>query len=173
MRFRSPSPEATRAAGRLLAVALGERGAVIALIGALGAGKTLFVKGLAEGLGIDPERVTSPTYVIASEYPLQGKRKLAHVDLYRLQDVDELEATGFVDLLEPGVILAIEWGDRFPEALPADRLELTLERTEAEESHRSLSVVARGTVSAEILEAWQKWLEEGAEAYGFEGVARR
>ena len=170
MRFRSPSPEATRAAGRLLAAALDERGAVIALIGALGAGKTLFVKGLAEGLGIDPERVTSPTYVIASEYPLRGARKLAHVDLYRLKDADELEATGFVDLLEPGVILAIEWGDRFPEALPADRLELTLDRVEDGAGARSLSVFARGAASEEVLEAWQKWLEEGAEAYEFEGI---
>jgi tRNA threonylcarbamoyladenosine biosynthesis protein TsaE len=154
----------------LLAASLDERGAVIALIGELGAGKTLFVKGLAEGLGIEPERVTSPTYVIASEYPVQGGRKLAHVDLYRIKSADELEGTGFADLLGPGVILAIEWGDRFPEALPADRLEVTLEHVEDDEGVRILSAAAHGAVSKAVLEAWRKGLGEDADPYGLEGI---
>ena len=114
-----PSPEATRAAAGALARAVGPEGLLIALIGPLGAGKTVFAKGLAEGLGIDPAVVASPTFVIASEYPVPDGRRLAHIDLYRVESAAELEAAGFLDWLEPGVLVAVEWADRLPEALPA------------------------------------------------------
>jgi tRNA threonylcarbamoyladenosine biosynthesis protein TsaE len=126
--FHSPSPERTRSAAHALAAALGDEGSVLSLVGPLGAGKTAFVKGLAEGLGLDPRVVGSPTFVIACEYPLPDGRRLAHVDLYRVETEDELYAAGFLDLLVPGVVLAVEWGDRLPAALPRDRLELRITR---------------------------------------------
>jgi tRNA threonylcarbamoyladenosine biosynthesis protein TsaE len=155
LRFRSPSPDATRAAGRLLAKAVDERGAVIALIGGLGAGKTLFVKGLAEGMGLDPAGVASPTFVIASEYRAPGNRALAHVDLYRLRSGAELEGAGFVDLLAPGAIVAIEWSDRFPEALPSDRLEVTIARSVEADDERVFAAAARGPVAEAALVRWR------------------
>ncbi len=111
-----PDEEATRAAGRAWSAFLGGR-AVLALEGPLGAGKTCFVKGLAEGLGIDPALVASPTFTLVHEYP-GGQKPLVHFDLYRLEDASELEAIGFYDYLAAPGICAIEWGDKFPEALP-------------------------------------------------------
>ena len=102
----------TAAAGRELAAAL-QRGAVVLLSGDLGAGKTAFVRGLAAGLGIDPDEVSSPTFTLVQEYR-GGRLTLYHVDLYRLQagEVDEL---GLDELTEEGVT-AIEWADRLPRA---------------------------------------------------------
>jgi tRNA threonylcarbamoyladenosine biosynthesis protein TsaE len=166
LRFTSPSPEATRAAARALASAIDESGLCIALIGPLGAGKTLFVKGLAEGLGIDPQRVTSPTFVIASEYPTRAGRRLAHVDLYRVNHRDELEATGFADLLAPGAVVAVEWADRHPEALPADRLQIALERPAGRgaSERRVLNAVAFGDAAAAVLARWSRALDGDAAA---------
>lgn len=98
-----------RALGRVI-----ETGAVLLLTGDLGAGKTAFVRGLAEGLDIDPAEVSSPTFTLVQEYR-GGRLPLHHVDLYRLTaiDVDDL---GLDDLtLEEGVT-AIEWPDRLPRA---------------------------------------------------------
>ncbi len=161
MRFRSPSPDATRAAGRLLAEAVDEHGAVIALIGPLGAGKTLFVKGVAEGLGLDPASVASPTFVIASEYPAPGGRRLAHVDLYRLRSEAELEAAGFLDLLAPGAIVAVEWGDRLRGALPEDRLEVVISRAAGGDA-RLVAVSALGPLAEATLARWRAFLGGGA-----------
>jgi tRNA threonylcarbamoyladenosine biosynthesis protein TsaE len=156
--FRSPSPDATRQAARCLAGAIDESGAVISLCGPLGAGKTLFVKGLAEGLGVDPAGVTSPTFAIAAEYPFGADRRLVHADLYRLADAAELEAAGYLDWLEPGAVIAIEWGDRLPDALPADRLEVTITRQGAAEAERSLEATATGPASSALLTRWQDQL---------------
>jgi tRNA threonylcarbamoyl adenosine modification protein YjeE len=101
---------------------------VVSLVGPLGAGKTVFVKGLAEGLGIEPAGVSSPSFTIVNEYTARGERRLAHVDLYRVETGRELEDAGFLDLLEPDAVVAVEWGDRFPEVLPEDRLEIRLAR---------------------------------------------
>jgi len=103
---------------------------VVELAGPLGAGKTTFVKGLAAGLGLAADAVASPTFVIAHEHALPGgaARRLVHVDGYRLADEDELEAAGWSDWLVPGTLVVVEWGDRFPEALPADRLRVALGR---------------------------------------------
>ncbi|MGH0029534.1 MAG: tRNA (adenosine(37)-N6)-threonylcarbamoyltransferase complex ATPase subunit type 1 TsaE [Myxococcota bacterium] len=156
----SPTPDDTRAAGRCLGRAIGAEGAVVALSGPLGAGKTLFVKGLAEGLGLDPAAVSSPTFVIANEYPLPDAagRVLAHVDLYRLTGEAELEATGFLDWLVPGNVVAVEWSDRLPGALPADRLEIRIEKTH-EGSQRKLNAIASGPGAEKLLERWRAALE--------------
>jgi tRNA threonylcarbamoyladenosine biosynthesis protein TsaE len=134
-----------------------ERGLVVSLVGPLGAGKTVFVKGLAQGLEIDPAVVTSPTFVIASEYPIGAGRRLAHVDLYRVESREELEAAGFLDLLEPGAVVAVEWGDRFPEALPPDRLEIAISRPDFERdpAGRVLDALCFGAVSEAALTHWR------------------
>ena len=155
MWLHSRSPEATRAAGRLLGGALGEAGGVIALVGPLGAGKTLFVKGLAEGLHVAPELVSSPTFVIANEYPIGDARVLAHVDLYRIESLAELFGTGFLDWLAPGNVVAVEWSDRLPEALPADRLTLTLASGAERDSQRTLNAIASGPGAQALLARWR------------------
>jgi tRNA threonylcarbamoyladenosine biosynthesis protein TsaE len=106
----------TAAAGRRLASRLGA-GSVVLLLGDLGAGKTAFVRGLAEGLEIDPDEVSSPTFTLIQEYR-GGRLPLYHVDLYRLQpgEVDDL---GIEELAAEGGVLAIEWPDRLPRTLDA------------------------------------------------------
>ena len=133
---------------------------MVALVGPLGAGKTVFVKGLAEGLGIDPARVASPSFVIASEYQAPSGTRLAHVDLYRVESVAELEAAGFLDLLEPGALVAVEWADRFPGALPGDRLELRIERPlgRSAGAQRVLNAEGLGVVAAAVLARWREAL---------------
>jgi tRNA threonylcarbamoyladenosine biosynthesis protein TsaE len=153
--WTSRSPEATRAAARELARSLGPRGLVIALVGPVGAGKTVFVRGLAEGLGVDPGEVASPTFAIASEHRAAGGLRLAHVDLYRIERETELEGAGLRDLFAPGVVLAVEWADRFPAALPPDRLEVRLAAPRGgPATHREISAVALGPVAAEALARW-------------------
>lgn len=137
-----------------------EPGLVVALVGPLGAGKTCFVQGLAEGLGLDPARVTSPTFALVSEYPLPPAarvRRLAHVDLYRLEDAREVDAAGFPDLLVPGVVVAVEWGDRFPEVLPPDRLTVAFERPSAgwDPARRVLKAWASGAAAEAALRCWR------------------
>ncbi len=93
-------------------------GAVLALHGDLGAGKTEFVKGLAEGLGC-AEPVTSPTFTLVHEYR-GGRLPLFHFDWYRLKRAEELDEIGFDDYADVGGVVAVEWAARFPERLPPD-----------------------------------------------------
>ncbi len=128
---------------------------MVALVGPLGAGKTAFAKGLGEGLGLDPDQVASPTFTIASEYPRTRGLRLAHVDLYRVESEAELEAAGFRDLLAPDVLLAVEWADRFPAALPADRLEVRIAPPRGgPATHREIFALALGPAAAEALARW-------------------
>jgi tRNA threonylcarbamoyladenosine biosynthesis protein TsaE len=112
----SHSPAETFAHGRSFAAPL-RKGDVIALCGELGAGKTHFVKGLAEGLGCDPDAVTSPTFTLINEYT-GGRMPLFHFDLYRLESEDELLRVGLDDYLEDDGVVVIEWADKFPALLP-------------------------------------------------------
>jgi len=126
--FDSPDAVHTIEAGAELGRSIGASGLAIALIGPLGAGKTVFVKGLATGLGIDPRVVSSPTFVIAQQYVLpSGPETLHHVDLYRLESSMELESIGFYDMLAPGQVAAVEWADRFPEVLGHEYLSIEFE----------------------------------------------
>ena len=105
------SEEETAALARELASTL-DAGSVVFLVGDLGAGKTAFVRGLAEGLGVAPEEVSSPTFTLIQEYR-GGRLPLLHVDLYRLDDRREIEELGLEELGSDGVV-AIEWADKLP-----------------------------------------------------------
>ncbi|MEN8181789.1 MAG: tRNA (adenosine(37)-N6)-threonylcarbamoyltransferase complex ATPase subunit type 1 TsaE [Myxococcota bacterium] len=149
MHCRSRNPAETRAVARSLGAAVGAEGLLIALSGPLGAGKTVFVQGLAEGLGIDPRQVTSPTFVIAAHH--QGPRhSLVHADLYRVEHEAELEAAGWLDWLAPPGVVAVEWADRLPQALPAGRLEIRLSRPGAE-GVREIRFSATGDTAIRVL----------------------
>jgi tRNA threonylcarbamoyladenosine biosynthesis protein TsaE len=114
--IRTHSEAETAAVARSLARTL-PSGSVVLLSGNLGAGKTAFVRGLAEGLGINPEDVSSPTFTLIQEYR-GGRLPLHHVDLYRLSPL-EVDDLGLDELtLEPG-ITAIEWPDRLPRPFKA------------------------------------------------------
>lgn len=150
MRLPSRSPEETASAGRRLAEAMDRaEGLFVALVGPLGAGKTVFAQGAAAGLGIDPATVTSPTFVLASRHA--GRATLVHADLYRIESEGELLAAGFLDWLEPGALVVVEWGDRFPDALPQDRLEVRIEREGDAPGARILRLRATGPVAAAAL----------------------
>jgi tRNA threonylcarbamoyladenosine biosynthesis protein TsaE len=112
---RSASEAETRAIAASLAGALSP-GAVLLISGDLGAGKTAFVRGLAEGLGAGPDEVTSPTFTLVHEYR-GGRLPIVHVDLYRLDSID-LDDIGLdPDLASAGVV-AVEWPDRLSRAIP-------------------------------------------------------
>lgn len=112
-RLKLSSSEETLALGRKMARELPPN-AVIALSGGLGAGKTTFVQGLAQGLGItDP--IQSPTFVILNIY-----KGLYHFDLYRLKNSDDFTSLGFEEYFQKGGICAIEWPDRITKILPPD-----------------------------------------------------
>ncbi len=118
----SQSETQTVALGRWLAAHL-KPGDVIALVGELGAGKTRLVRGLAEGLGIAPDRTHSPTYVLANVYERESEAPLAHVDAYRLHGAGELEDLGWDRLDDGKSIVVVEWADRLGGTLgSAERL---------------------------------------------------
>lgn len=112
---RSGAEEETVEAGRRLGARL-SRGDVVLLLGDLGAGKTAFTRGLAQGLGIAPDAVSSPTFTLIQEYR-GGRVPLLHVDLYRLSDPREIDDLGLDELGASGV-LAIEWAERLPAPIP-------------------------------------------------------
>ena len=125
----------TAALGRDLGRRL-QPGAVVLLQGPLGAGKTAFARGLAEGLGADGEDVSSPTFTIVQEY--RGRVPVQHVDLYRLTPA-EVDDLGLEDLME-GSVLAVEWPDRWRSA-PPEAIVVTLEL--AGEDRRKISFTRR------------------------------
>lgn len=156
--------------------ALGRRRVVIDLRGPLGSGKTAFVRALATALGLPPgARVTSPTFTLLRTLPLQGGPggpwTLHHLDAYRLGGVDDLEAIGFLDLLQDEALVAVEWGDRVIDALgedhlvlelrPSDRAAASLADPEIGEA-RELDVTAGGPESTRLLAAWQQQLTGSA-----------
>jgi tRNA threonylcarbamoyladenosine biosynthesis protein TsaE len=110
--FVTRTEEETSAAGERLAPRL-RPGDVLLLHGDLGAGKTAFVRGLARGLGADPDEVSSPTFTLVQEY--RGRLTLYHVDLYRLQP-EEAADLGLDELTEGNTVVAVEWAERWAEA---------------------------------------------------------
>ena len=129
------SPVDTQEAAQRLAARLGP-GDVLLLFGEMGAGKTCFVQGLAEGLGLDPRRVHSPSFIMVKRYG--NGTGLNHVDLYRLEPGESFADLGLDDLFTSRDITAIEWAERLPdESLPLPRWEIRFEH--AGDSRRRLS----------------------------------
>jgi tRNA threonylcarbamoyladenosine biosynthesis protein TsaE len=164
LRARTGTAEATRAVGEALGRALRPLppgGVVVALLGELGAGKTVFVQGVARGLGVPPEdRPSSPTFTILREHRAPGPPPLVlqHADAYRLSGVAELEAAGFEDACGEGLVTCVEWAGRVVEALPSDRLEVEIVAEAQEgsddagaEGLRALTLRALGSAAAAIL----------------------
>lgn len=148
LNFITKSPDETFKLGEKVAELLVD-GIVICLQGDLGAGKTLFVQGLAKGLEIR-EEVTSPTFALLNIY--QGRKTLYHFDLYRLDFSEELYDIGFYEYLEreDGVTI-IEWPDKFPDELPQEYLLFKIERT-INNNERFIEISSNGTKYNEILE---------------------
>ena len=134
MIVKTNSEAETEALGERLAKCL-RAGAVVALYGDLGAGKTAFVRGMARGLDIR-ESVSSPTFTIVNEYP--GDPSLFHFDMYRLKNAEELYGIGWEDYLDRNGICVTEWSERIEEALPEDAVRVTISRLS--DSERSIRV---------------------------------
>lgn len=129
-----PSPAVTRAVASAVAATL-LPGDVILLDGDLGAGKTTFVQGLAGAMGVD-DIVTSPTFTLMRSYPTAFGVDLLHVDVYRLESEAEIVALGLPEMLDDGVIAAIEWGRRALPAIGPEHLSVQLELTDDERARR-------------------------------------
>lgn len=128
---RTRSEAETISFGERLAAQL-EPGAVVLLIGNLGAGKTTLAKGIAKGLGAaQPEEVSSPTFTLIHEYGEPAK--VYHIDLYRLDEEKQVAGLGLEEVFESGAVSLIEWGERFPNVMPSRRMEVRLRRLPDEE----------------------------------------
>ena len=153
----SKSPDETLLLGRILGELLSE-GSLVALIGGLGAGKTVLTKGIARGLGVaDDREVTSPSFVLVNEY--RGRVPVYHVDLYRLENPGEVEGIGWDEFTSgPGVTL-VEWADRAETYLPEERMEVHLQW--AGEKNRKLLFWGKGRIGQQIVESLRKrWMKE-------------
>lgn len=128
LRVVTVSPEETRIIGACLAPTL-LPGDVISLGGELGAGKTVFVQGLATALGAQG-RVTSPTFTIVHEY--DARYPIVHLDIYRLNSFQELLDIGFEEFLDPKAIVLLEWGDAVEPLLPRSHLRVDLRRPDVD-----------------------------------------
>jgi tRNA threonylcarbamoyladenosine biosynthesis protein TsaE len=121
--YRTASEAETIALGERLARELPPRGVVL-LIGNLGAGKTTLAKGIVNGLGAAPaDEVSSPTFTLIHEY---GEGRVYHVDLYRLDEPRQASTLGLEEIFERDSLVLIEWGERFPRLLPAERTEIRI-----------------------------------------------
>lgn len=134
----SRAPDETRKVGAALAELL-IPGDVVSLTGDLGAGKTAFVQGAARALGVQ-EPVTSPTFVLVRQY--RGDVPVHHVDVYRLDRVQEVLDLGYEDLLDPSGVVFVEWGDAIDTLLPDDHLRVEIT---TDDEARRLSFAGRGT----------------------------
>jgi len=123
--YHTESEEATIALGERLASELPAE-AVVLLIGNLGAGKTTLAKGIVKGLGAaDPDDVSSPTFTLIHEY----SPSVYHIDLYRLDTAAQVATLGLDEIFNRRAVVLIEWGERFPELMPTERIEIRLRTT--------------------------------------------
>lgn len=137
-------PEATRMLGEALAANL-RAGDVLALSGELGAGKTCLVQGIGRGLGVGAN-ITSPTFVLVKQHE-GGRLPLVHVDVYRLDQLSDVEGLGD-DVLGPSVVTVIEWGDTVDALLPPTRLLVDLELGDGEDQR---AITIRGSSHWELV----------------------
>ena len=137
--------------GRQLGAQLGDSDS-IALVGDLGGGKTWFTKGIAMGLNIDPDSIVSPTFTLVNEYA--GREKLFHIDLYRLENVEEIMALDLDEyFLEEGVVV-LEWADRWPGELPEETVRVAF--TMIDEHTREVKFSGAHTRANTIIRAVKK-----------------
>lgn len=154
--LRTQTAEDTRAAGEALAAML-LAGDAAALTGELGAGKTTFVQGVARGLGVEGH-VVSPTFTLVREY--EGRLRLYHVDVYRLERVQEVLDLGLDEMASEDGVLLVEWGDAVEGLLPAEHLLVELTVPEKDEGRRVVvagvgrSWAARWERLERLLEPW-------------------
>jgi tRNA threonylcarbamoyladenosine biosynthesis protein TsaE len=153
--FSTKSHEETVNAGRSLGKAV-EPACVVGLIGDLGAGKTCFVKGVANGLNDVPEtEVTSPTFTILQAY--EGDVPLYHFDAYRLEGVEDLDDIGFEDYVYGQGVSFIEWADNISKAIPEERMLIEIELTGDE--NRLFKCSTEGEKHKAVLNKFIKSLE--------------
>ncbi len=136
----SRSADKTRRLGEELAKRF-RAGDVVALIGPIGAGKTTFVQGLAEGLGVPAGKVASPSFVLVREY--RGRTGLFHADLFRLEKLPEAQTVGLEEYYEKDGVTVIEWANRVPGVLPEEFLEIRFEVVSP--SQRRLTLIPHGS----------------------------
>ena len=129
MEIITHSERETEAAGAALAAKLPD-GAVVAMYGELGSGKTAFVRGMARDMGIGC-RVSSPAFTIVNEY--EGERTLIHFDMYRLGSADELWGIGWDDYLDRGAVCAVEWSENVQDAFTGNEVTVRFEKLGADE----------------------------------------
>ena len=144
LRSKADTERIGRAIGQVL-----RGGEVIALTGELGTGKTCMVRGIAQGVGLSPEKVSSPTFTIIQEY--DSHPSIVHVDLYRLENPSEIEDIGLSSYFDTNHVVIIEWADRADiTQLPNDRL--ILELSHAGRYSRWIRLRTSGTKSQALLE---------------------
>jgi tRNA threonylcarbamoyladenosine biosynthesis protein TsaE len=148
-RLTTRSARATWRLGERLGRAL-QPGDVVALVGDLGAGKTQLVRGACAGAGVAEEEVSSPTFAIVQTY--RGRLPVHHADLYRLADLDELHATGFMDLLAGDGALLVEWADRVAGWAPEEALVIQIEEVAGRANARRLTLAGTGQRHAALAE---------------------
>jgi tRNA threonylcarbamoyladenosine biosynthesis protein TsaE len=144
------------AAGELL-----RAGDVVSVAGVLGAGKTVFARGVARALGVS-EPVVSPSFTIVREY--DGRVPLVHVDVYRIDTIQELHDLGFEEVVRDDAVTLVEWGDVIDALLPRERLDVRLERGPggADEDERVVELVGHGP----------SWYERAPDLMALEMTAR-
>jgi len=147
LEFHALSEADTVWLGSVLAAEL-PMGAVVALHGTLGAGKTRLVQAIAAAWGIDPKEVVSPTFVLATEH--HGQHSLYHIDAYRLADEDEFESLGQHEHFGGPGIVFIEWAERVAGSLPQELIEITVEATG--ETSRQFTLAAHWQAGHEALQ---------------------
>jgi tRNA threonylcarbamoyladenosine biosynthesis protein TsaE len=140
LELRTGTAEETREVGRSLADVLRPRDTVV-LTGDLGAGKTTLVQGIAHGLGVQ-DHVASPTFTLVREY--SGCLDVAHVDIYRLERVQDVLDLGLDEVGGPDRVLLVEWGDAIAELLPSDLLQVELTAPDPQDDARSIRLEPRG-----------------------------
>lgn len=141
------SVKATIALGRAIGHQL-HGGEIIALTGELGAGKTVLAQGIASGIGVSPNHVTSPTFSFIHEY--SGRVRFVHVDLFRINNRDELKAIGLEGYYDPYTSVVVEWADRIGNEFSQDHLTVHLAHTQR--YVRLATITANGPISYTLLQ---------------------
>jgi tRNA threonylcarbamoyladenosine biosynthesis protein TsaE len=163
-RITTLCPEETFRFGTFLGQQL-TSGAVIALHGELGSGKTCLTQGIANGLHVPKDfYITSPSYTLVNEYP--GRIRLFHMDLYRMGDISELDDIGFHEILAVDGVVVIEWADKFPSALPKERLDLSF--TIVDDQRRQLYLTGYGSTAEDLAKACFEYFQSTAQRKGLE-----